>query len=206
MDTFFSGIDPEVALELAELSRRAFDLREQRKQILREAGFEEPAELLEAVREERVDARAGYDVWLTLALLQEQQESIRAWVDWRCRGSAANEPAPASWADILAERPLPEPFDSAVTVHSDGLSFALGDLSIVARIVATNEWSVEWTVRQRRWRLDTAPARPAHIDTVACLRRPDGAQAADPWRLGSEAGRVETLQRLLEHITATPEP
>lgn len=206
MDAFFSGLEPEVALELAELSRRAFDLREQRKQILREAGFDGPADLLEAVRDERVDVRAGYDVWLTLALLQEQHESIRAWVDWRCRGSAAAEPATVSWAGTLAEHPLPEPFGSATTVHSDGLSFALDGLQIAARVVATNEWAFEWTVDGRCWRLDTAPARPAGVGTVACLRRPEGLVEADPWQLGAEPTRLDTLQHALEHIVATPEP
>lgn len=206
MDTFFSGLDPEVALELAELSRRAFDVREQRKQILRETGFEEAADLLEAVRSERVDVRAGYDVWLTLALLQEQHESIRAWIDWRCRGGRDDEPGIASWAQILAEQPLPEPYGSAITAHSDGLSAELGGVPVVARILAPDAWSVEWTAEDRRWRLDTAPARPEDITTTACLRRPDGSVVADPWRLGSEATRLHTLHRLLERIAADPEP
>lgn len=206
MDTFFSGLDPEVALELADLSRRAFDLREQRKQILRETGFEEAADLLEAVRNERVDVRAGYDVWLTLGLLQEQHEGIRAWVDWRCRGGPADEPAIASWVQTLAEQPLPGPYGSAVTPHSDGLSADLGGVSLVARILAPDAWSVEWTVEGRRWRLDTAPARPEGIATIACLRRPDGLAAADPWQLGSETTRLHTLHRLLERITADSEP
>ena len=206
MDTFFCGLDPEVALELAELSRRAFDVREQRKQILRETDFEEAANLLESVRRERFDVRAGYDVWLTLGWLQEQQESIRAWVDGRCRGAPPDEPAIASWAQLLAEQPLPEPYGSAITAHSDGLSAELGGLSVVARILAPDAWSVEWTAEDRRWRLDTAPARPEDITTTACLRRPDGSVVADPWRLGSEATRLHTLHRLLERIAADPEP
>lgn len=206
MDTFFSGLDPEVALELAELSRRAFDLREQRKQILREAGFEEAPDLLEAVRNGSVDARAGYDVWLTLALLQEQHDGIRAWVDWRCRGAPADEPAIACWAQVLAEQPLPEPYGSAISTHSDGVSAKLGGVSIVTRILAPDAWSVEWMAGDRRWRLDTAPARPEGITTTACLRRPDGSVVADPWRLGSEATRLHTLHRLLERIAADSEP
>lgn len=206
MEPFFNGMAPEMAVDLAEKSRRAFDLREQRKQLLAQSGFADAHALLEAVREGGVDASAGYDLWLSLALLQEQHEALRAWVDWRCRKSAhGNEPSQSPWADSLDAQPLPEPFASHMTLHPDAVSFAVDALTGVARIVSATEWSLAWKVGERNWRLDTAPRRGHDIATRARLCLPDGSVAADPWGFDGIATRAQVLPHFFAKLADSDE-
>lgn len=207
MDTFFIGVAPDKALDLAGMSRRAFELREQRKALLDASGFDTPDALLEAVREGQVEADTAYDTWLSLALLHEQHEALRTWIDWRCRESAEHdEPCDSPVAAMLEAQPLPEPFASSLTVHPDAISCSSGDVSVIARIVSATHWSLQWGVGDRIWRLDTAPRGAEAITTRACLRRPDGSRLADPWGFDGMDARERILPHLLSRLATTPEP
>lgn len=205
MEPFFVGMAPEKALELAAASRRAFDLREQRKELLEQSGFGDADALLDAVRAGDVDPDAGYDTWLGMSLLQEQHDALRAWIEWRCRDTGQSpEPGSSPLTDLLET--LPESLASSITVHPDAVSFSDDRLTAIARVVSPTQWALQWSVDGRAWRLDTAPRVGDGIDTRARLRRPDASIDADPWGFDGVDAREHILPRFLARLADTPEP
>ncbi|GAA5073225.1 hypothetical protein [Lysobacter panacisoli] len=205
MEPFFVGMAPEKALELAAASRRAFDLREQRKELLEQSGFGDADALLDAVRAGEVDPDTGYDTWLGMALLLEQHDALRAWIEWRCRDTGQSpEPCSAPLADLLET--LPESLASNITVHPDAVSFSDDRIAAIARVVSPTQWALQWSVDGRTWRLDTAPREGDEIATRARLRRPDASIDADPWDFDGVDAREYVLPRFLARLADTPEP
>lgn len=203
MDPFFTGMAPDTALELAELSRRMYALRETRKGLLASTGEADADALLAALRAGRLPEHPAYDSWLSVIVLERAEVALRTRIDWRCRHPRAEAPSGADddsgLSALLAEVSVPETFAS-VQVHPDGVSFVgPGGLNVVARIAWAHDWAVEWHLDGRGWRLDTAPVAHPDVATRAHLHRPDGTVVADP--LALETGNAAVvLQTVLDAL------
>ncbi|MDR1075398.1 MAG: hypothetical protein LBL59_03610 [Xanthomonadaceae bacterium] len=204
MESFFTGLDPITAQDLADLSKRMFELRESRKRLLAESGCVDAEELLTALRDGRLHEHPTYEGWLAVVLLQRQQQELYEQIDWRCRhpDEEAQPPAPANdLASLASSLTLPSAFArQEMRLHPDAIACTDGNgLEVLVRIVSAQDWSFEWRFDQAYWRLDTAPVQHPGITTRAHLHRPDGSVAADPLALdGNTAGIC--VQRFLDAL------
>lgn len=203
MEAFFSGMDPQLAQQIAQLSRGSYELREYRKQLLAESGCGDPAELLAALQEGRLPEHPGYERWLAAVLMQRREQDLRTQLEWRCgHAHAADMPLLSEHplAELLEEVELPGCFAGDVRLHPDGLTLCSDDgLEVVVRMVSARHWSFEWVKDGALWRLDTAPITHPGVATLAHLHRPDGGVVADPLAL-DETDMVVVLQRVLDAL------
>lgn len=208
MDAFFSGLDPQSALQMAELSKSGYALREYRKQILTESGCADAAELMAAVQEGRVPEHPGYERWLAAVLMQRRERAIRTELERRCGQPEADASALAidhPLVEVLAEIEVPARFSQEIRLHPDGITLADEQgLEVLVRMVSPGHWSFEWCVGQAVWRLDTAPVCHPGITTHAHLHRPDGSVVADPLDLDA-ADMPGVLQRVLDALAGSHE-
>lgn len=207
MESFFAGMAPETALELAGLSREMFDLRESRKRLLADAGCADAADLLTAVREGRLSEHPGYEAWLDTVLLQRREQALRSHIDECCRnidGAPMAHPPLNPLSALVAELAVPAAFTDSLRIHPDGIAFnGADDLDALLRIESAHAWSFEWRLGEARWRLDNAPVRHAGIATTAHLHRPGGV-VADPLALDGSDGIGTVLQCFLDALAASP--
>lgn len=78
MSSYFERLPLEAAEQMEGLSRLAFELRENRKALLRQYGVEDEAGLLERIRAGAVAEHPAYDHYLGARILEQTREAVRA--------------------------------------------------------------------------------------------------------------------------------
>jgi hypothetical protein len=78
MSNFFEDLQFEGAQHLEQLSRLAFDLRENRTQVLQRHGADSEEALLRLVHEGAVPEHPGYDDYLGARALEATREAVRS--------------------------------------------------------------------------------------------------------------------------------
>ena len=211
MGSFFDYVEPQAASDIADLSRRMYEVREARKRLLTEAACLDADAMLAAVRDGRLPEHPGYEGWLAVQLMREHEQGLEATLLWRCREAngepALASPAPSGTAALAAalERELPSTFAGRMRPHHDGLAFQSEDgIDVMLRIVTPVAWSFEWRRRDTLWRLDTAPVAHAGVITQAHLHRPDGSIVDDPMALPCTGGVVAIARGFLHALAKSP--
>ncbi|HKB53677.1 MAG TPA: hypothetical protein VKD22_06720 [Ramlibacter sp.] len=77
MNNFFEHLPFDSARQLEQLSRLAFELREDAKSILRRYGVDTPEALLERIRAGAVPEHPGYEHYLSACILATTRETVR---------------------------------------------------------------------------------------------------------------------------------
>jgi hypothetical protein len=77
MNNFFANVPLEGARELEQLSRLAFDLREDAARLLAPYGVDDAGALLERIRTGQVPEQPAYEHYLSARILAETRESVR---------------------------------------------------------------------------------------------------------------------------------
>lgn len=210
MDSFFDGMDAQVAGDMAAVSRHMYDLREARKRVLAEFACENADAMIAAVHDGRLPEHPGYDGWLAARLMQEQEAALQEELQWRCRRATGQREPPPSRAGLAGlaaklERALPPTFASGMQRHHDGLAFHGTDgVDVLVRIATPGEWSFEWRWMGALWRLDTAPVAHPGIVTRAHLHRPDGTVVDDPMPLPYTESAVAIVRGFLYAVAQSP--
>jgi hypothetical protein len=78
VSNFFENLPYEGAQQLEQLSRLAFDLRENRAQVLQRHGVDSDEALLRLVHEGAVPEHPGYDDYLGVRVLEATREAVRS--------------------------------------------------------------------------------------------------------------------------------
>lgn len=78
MNNFFQDLPYAAAQRLERLSRLAFELREDGKQMLRQHGADSAQALLELIRTGAVAEHPGYDHYLAARVLAATREAVRS--------------------------------------------------------------------------------------------------------------------------------
>lgn len=78
MNNFFQDLPLQAAQQLEQLSRLAFELREDGKRILRQHGADSAQALLELIRAGAVAEHPGYDHYLAARVLETTREAVRS--------------------------------------------------------------------------------------------------------------------------------
>ncbi|MFC4527148.1 hypothetical protein ISN76_10620 [Dyella halodurans] len=211
MGSFFDYVEPQAASDIADLSRRMYEVREARKRLFIEAACLDADAMLAAVRDGRLPEHPGYEGWLAAQLMREHEQALEAALLWRCR-EANGEPALAAPAltglaalAAALERELPSTFAGSMRTHHDGLAFQSDDgIDVMLRIVTPVAWSFEWRWRDALWRLDTAPVAHPGITTQAHLHRPDGSVVDDPAPRPHNEDAVAIARHFLHALAQSP--
>lgn len=77
MTSFFGNIDPDTAEELEQLSRLAYELRENRNTILETHGVTDEAALLQQIQTGAVAEHPAYENYLTARILADTRDTVR---------------------------------------------------------------------------------------------------------------------------------
>lgn len=154
--SFFDCLDHETAKNVEMLSRAIYELRESRKRVLAEAGHEDEAALLDAIREGGVAEHPGYELYLAARVMDQAREDARV----ALRPEPDERPAHclhAALCDTLDQK-FAEQLAGPVELLQDALRFTLeGGLEVTARFAADDAWSIEWRDGDALARIDTAP-------------------------------------------------
>lgn len=78
MSNFFDEFPLDGAQALAQLSRLAFDLREDRLRLLRQHGVDSEQALLECIRQGAVPEHPAYEHYLGARVLAATREAVRS--------------------------------------------------------------------------------------------------------------------------------
>lgn len=78
MPGFFESVDPEVAVELEQLSRLMYDLRENCNDVLASYGVDDAAALLARIQAGEIREHPGYDHYLAIRILDTTRATVRA--------------------------------------------------------------------------------------------------------------------------------
>lgn len=78
MADFFDGMDFEDVGQMEQLSRLMFEFRRSRDGLLKQYGVTDAAALLEKIREGQVDEHPAYEHYLSLNILDDMREALRA--------------------------------------------------------------------------------------------------------------------------------
>ena len=85
MANFFDNIQPELAVELEQLSKLVYELRENRNVILNTYNVSDEQVLLENICTGKVDEHPAYEHYLAARILAETREIIRGVVSERMK-------------------------------------------------------------------------------------------------------------------------
>jgi hypothetical protein len=189
MDSFFDRVEPQLAVEIAEVSRRMYDVREARKRLLADASCADVNELIAGLREGQLPEHPSYEAWLAAQLMRQHEDALQKALHWHCciaNGESGLPSPPRTGLAALAEAlkvadALPAAFEGSMQLHADGLAFHSADgIDALVRILSPDAWSFEWRWMGELWRLDTSPVEHPGILSPAHLHRPDGTVVADP--------------------------
>lgn len=78
MSDFFEHIEFETATQIEQLSRLAYELRENRNAILEHHGAADEAALLQRIQAGEVAEHPAYEHYLAARILADTRESVRA--------------------------------------------------------------------------------------------------------------------------------
>ncbi|HEX2492532.1 MAG TPA: hypothetical protein VHK24_02065 [Steroidobacter sp.] len=77
MKTFFDKMPYELAMSVEQLSRLAYELRENRSKILAQYGVSDEVELLERMRTGQAPEHPTYEHYLGLRVLADSRDAVR---------------------------------------------------------------------------------------------------------------------------------
>ncbi|RDI98484.1 hypothetical protein DVT68_08080 [Dyella solisilvae] len=210
MKNFFDTVPPRTATAIADVSRRMYDLRELRKRLLDDAGCVEADDLLAAVREGYLPEHPGYDAWLAVRLIGDREIALHDTLEWRClvANGGKSLPPPRSGLAALAHaiRPsLPKPFVGGMRLHHDGIAFR-GEtgIDVLARVLASGDFSIEWRWSGEAWRFDNAPVAHPDVDSAAHVHLPDGTVVASPIAFPENGDAAAIVLAFLEALAKMP--
>ncbi|TDR81532.1 hypothetical protein [Paludibacterium purpuratum] len=78
MARFFDRIPYEAAVDVETMSRLVYELRENRKQLLLPYQVDDPAQLLDKIRQGEVAEHPAYEHYLGAVSLEASREALRA--------------------------------------------------------------------------------------------------------------------------------
>jgi hypothetical protein len=160
MHVFFDRISAEHSLEIEQLSRLAFELRENHAAVLEAHGATDEAALLAAIAAGEAAEHPTYQHYLAARVLADTRESVRATLKNIATGAEAPGHLHLELALALEEH-FGEHLEGAVDVRQDALlgRFQNG-VSLEVRYAAVDAYALEWTWGEARFILDTAPLHP----------------------------------------------
>ncbi len=85
MSNFFESLEFEEAEEIDQLSRLAYELRENRTSILASHGVDDEAALVQKIQTGAVDEHPAYEQYLAARILADTRETVRAVVAERLK-------------------------------------------------------------------------------------------------------------------------
>ncbi len=89
MTSFFESLEPEVAEEIENLSRLAYEVRENRAVVLRSYAVPDEAALLENIRSGALAEHPAYEHYLAARILEDMRETARALMAQRLKEASA---------------------------------------------------------------------------------------------------------------------
>lgn len=183
MASFFENLDPDRAAELEELSRLAYELRENHKRVLEAHGAQEEAALLERIASGKLAEHPGYEHYLAARILDATRATARATLAERLRGGGTNISTPHLELAAMLAAEFAERLAAAPELRQDALIVHLNNgVTLYVRYAAADAYSLRW--RETDAELDQVPARG--IDTAPLHR----ALATFPNHLHTGDGRV----------------
>ncbi|CAI09706.1 hypothetical protein [Aromatoleum aromaticum] len=78
MANFYNDFEPEDAIQLEQLSRLIYELRENRDAILKSYGVADEIALLEQIYTSAVPEHPAYEHYLSARILSDTRETVRA--------------------------------------------------------------------------------------------------------------------------------
>lgn len=180
MHAFFDRISPEQSQEIEQLSRLAFELRENHAAVLKAHGATDEAALLAAIAAGTVAEHPAYQHYLAARVLADTRESVRAALKNIATGAEALGHLHLDLALALEEH-FGEHLEDAVDVRQDALlaRFQNG-VSLEVRYAAEDAYALEWTWGEARLILDTAPLHPQLATSPNHLHDAAGQVLNDP--------------------------
>jgi hypothetical protein len=85
MANYFERLEHDTAIELEQLSRLLFELRENRSKVLAPYGVENEVELLQQIQAGTVAEHPAYEQYLAARILADTRETVRAVVSERVK-------------------------------------------------------------------------------------------------------------------------
>ncbi len=89
MTSFFESLEPEVAEEIENLSRLAYEVRENRAVVLRSYAVPDEAALLENIRSGALAEHPAYEHYLAARILEDMRETARELMAQRLKEATA---------------------------------------------------------------------------------------------------------------------
>lgn len=77
MSNFFENLEPEMVEEIDQLSRLAYELRENHNAVLGPYGAEDGAALLQRIQDGTVAEHPAYEHYLAARILADTRETVR---------------------------------------------------------------------------------------------------------------------------------
>lgn len=78
MTDFFDNIDFDAATDIEQLSRLAYELRENRNTVLKLHGVEDETALLHSIQAGEITEHPAYEHYLAARILADTRETVRA--------------------------------------------------------------------------------------------------------------------------------
>jgi len=203
MDAFFERISAEQSLEIEQLSRLLFELRENHAAVLKAHGATDEAALLAAIAAGAVAEHPAYQHYLGARILADTRGAVRAVL----KGIAAGAEPPSHLHLDLAqalEEHYGEHLEDAVEVRQDVLLARFHNgVGLEVRYAAADAYALQWTWGEAQLTLDTAPIHPQLATRPNHLHDAAGQIVADSLtRCGAEPW--DNLRAVVDAILADP--
>lgn len=154
--SFFDCLDYDTAKDVELLSRAIYELRESRKRVLAETGYEDETSLFNAIREGAIAEHPAYELLLAARVMDQAREDARM----ALRPEPGERPAHCLHAALCAtlEEKFAERITAPVELLQDALRFMLDSgHEVTARFAADDAFSIEWREGDAISRIDSAP-------------------------------------------------
>ncbi len=158
--SFFDCLDHDTAMDVENLSRAIYELRESRKRVLAEAGCEDTAQMLSHIQAGKLANHPGYEWYLAARVMEQAREDVRM----ALRPQPGERPAHCLHP-ALAEhvrQTLGPALATTPEIMQDALRLTLRNgMVVTARFASDSEWSVEWQQGEKLAGISTAPVANA---------------------------------------------
>lgn len=182
MSNPFETLPFELAEQLEALSRLAFELRENAKQLLAQHGVDNPQSLLEALQSGQLDEHPGYEHYLSASILESARQVVRRKILAISTGcdDASHDDAPLLLVELQQAigNAWAQHLSAPVELCQDALLVHLQQgIDVELRVLSPEAYSIAWQWGDAQQRIDTAPQPerpgPSHWHDVDGIVRPD---------------------------------